>query len=398
MDRLKKQFFKIKSELKEKKPFFERKIKRWEKRKKASLYKQAKLLLNEAEQCEREIAEVFSDSDWKYNRAFLKVKMQALGGLLYELEAMSVATWFKWVKATFIVILIVFVLRNFVFGVYHVPTSSAEPTLLVGDRVWGNKAVYLFDDPKIGDIVMFNDPKFKSSAVEGDTLDSLVKRLWERYVGLEVRALGLNRGPQNMAKRVIAGPGDVIEGRIEGGVPVLYRNGKKLREKYVNTYPLLALRKETGLVESEKIWGITVPDLLRKKKKLVLYSYNPKLDFDRQPFYFIDYKNVLYDCNDGYMKTYKAQVPATSKEGKLIDLFGPVIVPEGKYWVMGDNRINSVDSRKWGFVDKKNILGRADFIIWSLDSEEPFWLFEFIKNPFRFFSLLRMNRFLKKIT
>jgi signal peptidase I len=56
-------------------------------------------------------------------------------------------------------------------------------------------------------------------------------------------------------------------------------------------------------------------------------------------------------------------LPSNLKDGDLV-------VPEGSYFAMGDNRDVSFDSRYWGFIPRPNIIGRPMFIYWSFETPE----------------------------
>ena len=127
------------------------------------------------------------------------------------------SAWREWIEVLIVVLPSVFVLRTYVFGLYNVPTGSAEPTILVVDYLFGNKFTYLFKDIKHGDYIILDKPNFVYSK-------NSVVYYWQKCIGLGVPFLGLPSGPDNWTKRAIGLPGEVIEGKIENGKPVVYLN------------------------------------------------------------------------------------------------------------------------------------------------------------------------------
>jgi signal peptidase I len=73
--------------------------------------------------------------------------------------------------------------------------------------------------------------------------------------------------------------------------------------------------------------------------------------------------------------------------------WGPTVVPEGKLFVMGDNRDNSSDSRDWGFVPVSNVIGEPLFVYWSYDAPTSRWLDENISHRISFYASIAGNFF-----
>lgn len=106
-------------------------------------------------------------------------------------------------------------------------------------------------------------------------------------------------------------------------------------------------------------------DRLRMVNKKVFINGKP---LDEPYVHFLEPANNLF--RDDFPRT---DIPAINMEGswwqqmrKLVD-DGQLIIPEGHYFVMGDNRDDSQDSRYWGFVPKENIIGRPLVIYWSVE-------------------------------
>ena len=216
--------------------------------------------------------------------------------------------WLDWTAGLFPVILVVFLLRSFLFEPFKIPSGSMIPTLLVGDLIlvnkyhYGvrlpviNKKIIANHDPQRGDVMVFRYPK--------DTSVDYIKR-------------------------VVGVPGDEISFREQR----LYVNG------------VAAPIEETpppGFYDEDL--RLYFPEY---KEKLGEVEHRILLNTHSQPFYGPEDKITFpFRENCRY-----------SAEGVTCK------VPPGHYFMMGDNRDNSQDSRWWGFVPDENIVGKA-FFVW----------------------------------
>lgn len=295
----------------------------------------------------------------------------------------NMVAWFKkpkkttieqWIETIIIVVPIAFIIRTFGYGLYQVPSESMETTMLVGERFVADKFTIWFQPVKHGDIISFDDPTYKYSA-------NPAINLWQRYVW----------GPSNWTKRVIGLPGDHLQGKVEDGKTVVYRNGEKLDEPYVNKNPLIYLW--TGSKP-------TAQDIYLGNYSAALRSFDPSVPYDEQPYYKINPKLVIADRSSEdcvYDSVYRRAIsyPGTPLANGN-DVFDVHLGPN-EYWAMGDNRKGSYDSRAWGKLDGKLIHGKIKFRLFSIDSDEPWLIIDLIKNPISFWKKIRWSRSMQSV-
>jgi signal peptidase I len=293
-----------------------------------------------------------------------------------------IVTWYRrpksktsdTIESLIIIIPLAFLIRTFVFGLYQVPTGSMETTMLVGERFFADKFTILFVPPTHGQVISFNDPTFSYS-------NNAIQRLWQMYAW----------GPSNWTKRVIGIPGDHIQGTIEDGKPVIYRNGQKLDEPYLNQNSLIATFDYD------------------RSRQLIYKSYVSTIELDKQPFYLMTRAEVV---NGKRVATRLNRTPirypftpcedvSTFGTGQdhQFDIFD-VQLGADEYWAMGDNRQGSWDSRAWGKLKKELIHGKIVLCLYSIDIDESWgaleWLhifvFDMLRHPIDFWSRVRWGR------
>jgi signal peptidase I len=216
----------------------------------------------------------------------------------------------EWFRSVVIALALFFVVRAFFVEAFKIPTGSMEHTLMVGDFLLVNKLVY-------GAEVPFTNVKLP--AIRSPQRGDVIVFQWP------------SDRMKNFVKRLVGMPGDVLEMR-DG---TLLRNGKVQREPYVtHTAP------GSDVSDEEFNWQLAY----------LLSAQHPVNEAPRSPMAV-----QTLEASPGYH-------PSRNN-------WGPLVVPAGKYFVLGDNRDNSLDSRYWGFVADSLVRGQPLVVYYSYDPD-----------------------------
>ncbi len=222
---------------------------------------------------------------------------------------------------SFVVTLIMAIFgMTFILQAVTVPTGSMQNTILVGDYLLVNKFIFAPGGKPLpflpqreierGDIIVFKYPGFR----ENPNRD---------------RSRGIIPYQINYVKRVIGLPGETIE----------FRNN----QVFINGQPL----------PEHRIIG----DASDNQSALTTKEFEPRQDNDPYNVYYSE--KTMNEIQRG---------KDLDSEGYDFGVAGKVTkVPDDSYFVMGDSRDNSEDSRFWGFVNRDLVIGRAMFVYWSCD-------------------------------
>nr|WP_315227627.1 signal peptidase I [uncultured Limnohabitans sp.] len=222
--------------------------------------------------------------------------------------------WLDWTAGLFPVIFVVFVLRSFLFEPFKIPSGSMIPTLLVGDLILVNKFHYGVRLPVLNLKVTDGNP-----VQRGDVMVF-------RYPP---------KPSLDYIKRVVGVPGDTVA----------YLN----KQLTINGQPV-----------AQK----ALPDFFEEDSLRYIKQFEENLPLGSQPSEMTGVRTHRF-LNDIDRPAF---VPGADdfafKENCHYTIEGVTCkVPAGHYFMMGDNRDNSLDSRYWGFVPEKNIVGKA-FFVW----------------------------------
>lgn len=263
----------------------------------------------------------------------------------------------EYFKILFFALIIAYLLKTFFIEAFKIPTSSMEDTLLVGDYIIVNKLIYGPSTPRYFPLTDIPIPFFSFPAISKPERNDII--VFE-FPGMRDEVNSKEK--MNYIKRITAIPGDTV---LIVDKNVFVNNEK---EKNIN------------LIKNIKPGSKKIGDNNDR-----IFPINKNWNEDNYGPFVVPYKGQKVELNVSNIEEWRMLInreygeKVVSIEGTVITIKGnPVreyIVKRNYYYVLGDNRDDSLDSRFWGLVPDISIIGKAFLIYWSYDSmsEEDFW-------------------------
>src|SRR5579883_2434700 len=258
----------------------------------------------------------------------------------------------QFIEAVIFALIAAFFLKTFIFEAYRIPSGSMEKTLDVGDFLLVNKFIYGAKTPFTIPLTEISIPHITLPAMRepkrGDVVVFIYPGDRDQLRSAEIT---------NYIKRCVGTPGDVVEVRNK----TLYVNGEKFftppNMQYLRPFPIPKDSAFGEMFPRGAHWNPDNYGPIRVPKKGDVIQLNDTNFFAWSVFI----ERAGHDAALRDNGIYIDGKPATS-----------YTVQRNYYFMMGDNRDDSEDSRFWGFVPDDNIVGQAMIIYWSWDPDIPF--------------------------
>ncbi len=254
----------------------------------------------------------------------------------------------EWVEVLVVAGILAFLVISFVTVRMHVPTDSMYPTIngdqsaLRADSFFVDKISYYFRDPKPGDIVVFwHTEAFFVRAVKSDSPAERAGVQPGQQIGYVNRERVYSTAQAN----------ELIASLPVGTKIFLGLSGSAS----------LDLGEKQSQIDSLADFGITTRESRVRYVKRLIAVGGQTVQIQGGEIY-VDGKKLVGERFDRY---YYSNLP------ELQYGIEPTLVPEGKWFVLGDNSKDSFDSRYWGFVDKRDFIGEPYLRVWPLPRFGP---------------------------
>jgi signal peptidase I len=277
----------------------------------------------------------------------------------------------RFLKLLILLLFLALLLKIFVVDAFKIPTGSMKNTLLEGDFILVNKLAYSFSTP--------HQVPFWGKRIDRMEIASTGKPEFNDVVAFEIPANFYDPAASDysiLIKRIIGLPGDTIELKDQE----LYINRIKYRTPSfikINLNDKPFVKADSKIFPYDSKWNLENYGPIVIPKKGMTVELTPKN--------ILQWQNAINS---------EQEKKAISVEGTVITLNGTPIrdytFEKDYYFVLGDNRQNSIDSRYFGYVPEDWIIGKAVMIYWSQMPVQSSGISEY-------FSSIRFSRLMQTI-